>query len=280
MANFKRVDLHLHSTASDGTTSPAALVRAAEAAGLGMVALTDHDTVAGVLEAQAEAARCGVVLVPGIEMSAQGVSSEIHILGLGVDPTSPGLLKYGAHAGTRRFRRMVEMVQSLNALGFPVTMEDVEAEAGPDRENLARPHLARAMVRTGIVESVWEAFDRYLAEGQEAFVATSLIEAAEAIRLIEAAGGIPIWAHPTDEQIDVELEVLTSAGLQGIEVYRPRILSPRIRRLESLAARHGLLASGGSDWHGPEAGEALGTFFVDPTRIGVLIERLGYRGAA
>jgi predicted metal-dependent phosphoesterase TrpH len=275
MSDLTRIDFHLHSTASDGTVSPAALVRAAAVGGLGALSLTDHDTVMGVPEAQAEAARCGIHLIPGIEVSAVGPATQVHILGLGIDPTDLALLDFSDRAGRGREIRMEAMVERIRDLGFPITMDAVEAEAGPDRESLARPHLARAMVRAGVVGSVWEAFDRYLADDREAYVAISLVEAADAIQLIQNSGGVAIWAHPTDEQLEAELDVLVELGLEGIEVYRPRILQQRIRRLEEVAAHRRLLQSGGSDWHGPEGGESVGSFFVDRVRIEPLLEQLG-----
>jgi predicted metal-dependent phosphoesterase TrpH len=264
----------MHSTASDGTLSPAQLVEVAAAGALGLMALTDHDTVAGVLEAQEEATRQGIHLIPGVELSATGPSGEVHILGLGVVPTHPELLAHTSLALSSRARRMAQMVARLQELGLPVTMEAVEAEAGPEREALARPHLARAMVRAGLVGSVWEAFDRYLADDQVAFVSTAPIPAEEAIRLIRGAGGVAIWAHPSDEQLEEGLDLLLECGLEGIEVYRPRILPPRIRRLEALAQSRNLLVSGGSDWHGPEGGEPLGSFFVEAERLAPLLERI------
>lgn len=270
----------MHSTASDGTLSPADVVRAALSGGLDILALTDHDTVGGILEAQEAAAQSGIHLIPGVELSARGPTGEVHILGLGVDPSDHALLGHTLHASGQRVRRMEEMVARMQALGFPVTMEAVEAEAGPKRESLARPHLARVLVQTGVVGSVWEAFDKYLGDDQEAFVPTRMIQAPDAIQLIEKAGGVAIWAHPTDDQLEQGLAALLDAGLQGIEVYRPRILPPRIRRLETTAKAHGLLQSGGSDWHGPEGGDPLGTFFVDQPLLAPLLERLGVQGGA
>jgi predicted metal-dependent phosphoesterase TrpH len=265
----------MHSTASDGTLSPAQVAEVAAAGALEIMALTDHDTVAGILEAQKEAARRGIHLIPGVELSATGPSGEVHILGLGIDPTHTGLVAHTTEALGSRAIRMAQMVARLQDLGLPVTMEAVEAEAGPERESLARPHLARAMVRAGLVGSVWEAFDRYLGDDQVAFVSTAPIPAEEAIRLISAAGGTAIWAHPTDEQLDSGLDILMDSGLHGVEVYRPRILPPRIRRLEALAKSRDLLISGGSDWHGPEGGETLGAFFVEAGRVMPLLERIG-----
>lgn len=275
MQTLPRIDLHMHSTASDGTLSPAQVVEVAASGALGMMALTDHDTVAGVLEAQEAAARHGIHLIPGVELSATGPSGEVHILGLGVAPTHADLLAHTCEALGSRARRMAAMVAKLQELGLPVTVEDVETEAGPEREALARPHLARAMVRAGLVGSVWEAFDRYLADDQIAFVSTAPIPAEKAIRLIQQAGGTAIWAHPTDEQLEEGLDILLECGLEGIEVYRPRILPPRIRRLETLAQARNLLVSGGSDWHGPEGGEALGSFYVEGEQLAPLLERIG-----
>jgi 3',5'-nucleoside bisphosphate phosphatase len=274
MATAEHIDLHLHSTASDGTLPPAQVVAAAAAGGLEVISLTDHDTIAGVSQAVEAGRSLGVRVIAGLEVSATWDGGEVHVLGYGVDPKHPDLLAHGAWAGGLRADRMAAMVARLQEQGVDVTMDSVEAEAGEDRESLARPHLARALVAAGYVEHAWEAFDRYIGDAHEAYVPTNLLPVEEAIALILEAGGVPIWAHPPEEHLDALLPRMRRAGLEGLEVYRPRWGVEKVRRLERRVRSAGLLASGGSDWHGPEAG-ALGEWSVPAALVAPLLERLG-----
>lgn len=273
MTDSLRIDLHLHSTASDGTLSPEGVVAAALEAGLHLVSLTDHDTVAGVGPATRAAEGTGLRVIPGIEVSATWDQGEVHLLGYGVQPDHPDLLAHGAWAGSLRVARMEAMVDRLRAQGLEVTMEAVESLAGEDRESLARPHLARALQEAGYVEHTWEAFDRYIGDGHEAYVPTNLLPVEEAIELVLRAGGVPVWAHPPEEAMDALLPRMRRAGLEGLEVYRPRWGAEKVKRLERRARSAGLLVTGGSDWHGPEGGE-LGSFTVGAGQVAGLLERL------
>jgi predicted metal-dependent phosphoesterase TrpH len=273
MTSDLRIDLHLHSTASDGTVSPAEVVRHALEGGLTHIALTDHDTAAGVQEAREAARGTGLEVVAGIEVSATWEEGEVHILGYGIDPNHPGILHHGSHAATRREDRMLGMVERLQAQGLPITLEAVEAEAGPDRESLARPHLARALVTAGVVEHAWEAFDRYIGDEHPAFVPTNLVTLEEALALIHEAGGISSWAHPPEAWMDTLLPRMRRAGLQGLEVHRPRTPQERRGRLLRRARSAGLLPTGGSDWHGPEAW-VLGEFALGREELSGLLEAL------
>ncbi len=268
------VDFHLHSTASDGTLPPGAVVHAAHEAGIRVLSLTDHDTVAGVVAARAAAEALGVGFVAGIEVSATWEDSEIHILGYGVDPEHPELVQHAAWAGTRRTQRMTDMIELLREQGVAVSMEAVEAVAGADRASLARPHLARALVEAGYVEHTWEAFDRYIGDGHPAYVPTNLLPVEEAIELIHRAGGLSSWAHPPEEALDALLPRMRRAGLDGLEVHRPRHNREKVRRLLSRSRSAGLVATGGSDWHGPEGGE-LGQFRLEAALVAPFLERLG-----
>jgi 3',5'-nucleoside bisphosphate phosphatase len=268
------VDFHLHSTASDGTLPPGAVVHAAHEAGIGILALTDHDTVAGIPPARAAAESLGLTFVAGIEVSATWEESEIHVLGYGVDPEDPGLLDHAEWAGGRRIERMAGMVERLREQGLEVTMEAVESVAGADRGSLARPHLARALVEAGYVEHTWEAFDRYIGDAHPAYLPTNLLPVEEAIELIHRAGGIASWAHPPEEALDALLPRMRRAGLDGLEVHRPRHNREKVRRLLSRSRSSGLVATGGSDWHGPEGGE-LGGFRLEAGTVAPFLERLG-----
>lgn len=259
-----RIDLHLHSTASDGTLSPAALARSAAGAGLDIIALTDHDTVAGVPDAM-RAAADRITVIPGIEVSSTLRGVDLHILGYFVDFEYPALVEYTRTAVTRRVERMRAMLRKLEAIGMHVTLEEVMDE-GADAESLGRPHLARALIRRGYVQSNAEAFDRLLADGGPINVPLELLTPRAAIELIHAAGGLAVWAHPEDVALQRDLRYLVDAGLDGLECYRPRMAAAPLRRRIELARAHGLLVTGGSDWHGVPA--VLGEFAVGRAEVG------------
>ena len=268
-----RIDLHLHSNASDGSLAPADLVRAAARVGLSVIALADHDTTAGV-PAAIDAAGDAVRVIPALEVSTSDMGSELHILGYFVDPMHAALLEYTRSAAVRREERVHAMLDRLDALGMRLEMDDVLAEAAQGTRMLGRPHVARALVRRGYVGSLTEAFDRYLGDGQPAFVPMDLISPAHAIELIHLAGGLAVWAHPPVDGVEGEARRLAALGLDGIECFRPRVAPEDARRLRALAASLGLVASGGSDWHGDWSGP-LGGFHVAREQVPELIERAG-----
>lgn len=268
------LDLHLHSTVSDGTLAPAGVVEAALAAGLDVISLTDHDSTAGVGPALEARRGRSLEIIPGLELSASWEANEVHILGYFVDPAHPDLVRHANWAGERRESRMREMVHRLQDQGIGVSYEDVEALAGAERESLARPHLARALAAGGHVASPAEAFDRYIGNEHPAYVPTRLLEAEEAVTLVLRAGGIPVWAHPYTFHLDGLLPRLVRAGLRGLEVYRPRTPPARIQLLEGYARSAGLLVTGGSDWHGPEGGP-LGEFRVSSGEVERFLEAGG-----
>jgi 3',5'-nucleoside bisphosphate phosphatase len=190
-----RVDLHIHSTASDGSLSPRAVVQAGRSGGLDVIALADHDTIAGVADAMA-AAEGSVHVIPALEVSTHFEGAEVHVLGYNVDPTSPILTSFGVRASSRREERMRDMLDRLAGLDIEVAFDDVLAAAGTRPESIGRPHLARAMVNHGHVRTVADAFDLYIGDEGPAFVPTRLATPAEAITLIHEAGGVAVWAHP------------------------------------------------------------------------------------
>jgi len=275
-----KVDLHLHSTASDGRVSPEALVELAIEGGLDLIALTDHDTVDGVEAAMARGRQSGrIEVVSGIEVSTNSPQGELHILGYFVDPSDRRLRAHGAVASDSRAERLRRMVDRLRAQGLEVTFEGVLEQAGGDVSSLGRPHLAREMVRLGIVESVPEAFDLYIGNDHPAYLATDLLDPGAAIRMIQGAGGVAIWAHPAPYHFDALLPGLVAEGLDGIEVFRPRNSPQWVRSLDRAATRHGdVLRTGGSDWHGPDDG-VLGTFFVEARDVEPLLDRRTGSGA-
>jgi 3',5'-nucleoside bisphosphate phosphatase len=245
------VDLHMHSTASDGSRAPADVVRAARRASLAAIALTDHDSVAGLAEARAAGAELGVRVVNGVELSAVEGETETHLLGLHLQDTS--VLERGL-AGLRemRDRRARRIVERLNELGVTVDYADVLAQAGPGV--VGRPHVARAMIAEGWAVDARDAFDRYLGAGRPAYVGKEQLSMADAIAMIHAAGGLAVLAHPGSGGTRERIEALRALGLDGIEVKHPSHSSSDTTRLRGLCEQFGLVMSGGSDWHGAAEG--------------------------
>lgn len=243
------IDLHSHTAASDGQHAPAELVRLAHAAGVRQLAVTDHDTVGGLAEAQAAGKALGVEVLPGIELSAVLNGREVHILGHFIDPADQTLRSMSVDLRTERRQRMERMIAKLGQLGLPVTMAEVEAFSGG--ENLGRPHLARALVERGWVRDVKEAFDRFLGNGKPACVEREKVEATDAIALIHGAGGTATLAHPGVSKVERhELEALAKAGLDGIEAYHSDH-NPSVReKFLGIARELELVPTAGSDFHG------------------------------
>ncbi len=266
------VDLHAHSTASDGSQSPANAVAAAHKAGLAAFALTDHDTLAGIAEAQVAAEAAGLRLVPGVELSVHQEGVEVHLLGLhirDVDALQARLERYRDHRRTRA----EEMVARLNALGIAVTMDAVLAAAAGGA--IGRPHVAKALIAGGYAKDSREAFDRFLGAGKPANVEKQRLEIAEGIRLIHEAGGIAVIAHPGADGRRERIEPLVPLGLDGLEVKHPSHSTEDTKRIAALAAHFGLVASGGSDWHGAMlGGRVLGAMQVPRAWLDAQDERV------
>ncbi len=269
-----RLDLHLHSQASDGSEPPSEVVAAAAAARLDVIALTDHDTTQGLDSAWSAARKVPIDVIPGIEVSSEHAGEGLHILGYFVDPSSPRLRAYEVRAGYRREERMHEMIQRLAARGIRISFETVVEIAGPSRRSLGRPHLARALMQTGYAKSIPDAFDRFIGNRHPAYVPTAFVSAQEAVQIILESGGVPVWAHPRFDLLEGFLPGLKLAGLRGIEVYRPRTSPERVLALERIARSWSLLVTGGSDWHGPDSGP-LGDFHVSGDEVAELLEAGG-----
>lgn len=268
-----RIDLHLHSTASDGSLSPSALAWAARAGGLDVIAIADHDTTAGIREAM-RSSPGNLHIIPAIELSCTHTDREVHILGYFIDPDHPDLVAYASSAAGRRTERMQQMIAKLADMRINVTLDEVVAAAEAGTHVLGRPHLARALAKRGIVQSVAEAFDRFIGDQGPAFVPTRLLEPCEAIKLIHTVGGVAVWAHPRLDVFQRDADNFVAWGLDGVECYRPRATPSEITQFEDYAHRNGLLLSGGSDWHGIWQGR-LGDFHVSATEVGGLLERGG-----
>ena len=268
-----KIDLHIHSTASDGSLPPAGVVDAARAGGLHIIALADHDTVAGVAPAQ-QAAYGFLHVIPALELSTRHDGTELHMLGYFVDLANPALVQYGERASTARALRMREMIERLAEVGVSIQFEEVLAAAGPRPHSLGRPHLARAMAQRGYVTNVSDAFDRYIGDDCPAFVPTRLMSPAEAIELIHAAAGVAVWAHPRADQLAADLHRFVDWGLDGVECYRPRVAHADAERMVALALSSGLLVTGGSDWHGEWQGR-LGEFALERDDVNAFLDAGG-----
>lgn len=277
VASGARVDLHAHTTASDGAVGPAAAVEAAHAAGLAALAITDHDTLAGIPEAARRASELGLRLVAGVELSVHQGDGEVHLLGLhirDVERLQDELERFRA----LRADRARAIVTRLQALGVPVAMDRVLAIAGGGA--IGRPHIARALMEGGWVHDRREAFDRYLGTGRPAYVEKERLEVAAGVALIHDAGGIAVLAHPGPEGRRERLESLAALGLDGVEVRHPSHNAEDVKRLGALAEYLALVPSGGSDWHGAMAGgRVLGAMQVPAEWLSLQDERVAARRA-
>ena len=250
---MSRIDLHLHTTHSDGSCSTAEVMAFAKQAGLTALAITDHDIVDGIPEATAIGKELGIEVVPGVEISSRLGESELHILGYFLNWTDPLLAQRLSTLRDSRHLRNPKIVQRLNELGIPITYEEVRALAGT--ESVGRPHIARLLMEKKFVTSAKEAFDRYLANGRPAFVDRELPEPAEAVRWIREAGGVPVLAHPTwvrtsAEGLRVLVRDLKAAGLGGMEVHYSTHTPSQTTEYLDLARQCDLLVTGGSDFNG------------------------------
>ncbi|MGW2820508.1 PHP domain-containing protein [Streptomyces sp. NPDC001443] len=271
-----RIDLHCHSTASDGTDTPAELVRGAAAAGLDVVALTDHDSTRGYAEATAALPR-GLTLVTGAELSCRVDGVSMHMLAYLFDPEEPALLAERELVRDDRVPRAQGMIAKLNELGVPVSWEQVARIAGDG--SVGRPHVATALVELGVVPSVGDAFTRdWLADGGRAFVEKHETDPFEAIRLVKGAGGVTVFAHPAAAKRgrtvpESTIAELAAAGLDGIEVDHMDHDEDTRVRLRGLAADLGLLVTGSSDYHGSRKTVALGEYTTHPDVYGEITRR-------
>ncbi len=248
------IDLHAHSTASDGSYRPAELVRLAKKAGLKAMALTDHDTTDGLAEALAAGAELGVEVIPGIEISAQFTDDTMHILGYFLDFASGKLAERLAVLKQARKERNPKIVAKLNALGVSITMEQVERLSGGGQ--VGRPHIARALLESGYVKTLQQAFDIYLKNGGKAYVEKYRFPPAEAMDMIREAGGVPVLAHPftlalgSARALKEVLQDLKAQGLAGVEIFYADHTPEQEALYLKLARELGLLVTGGSDFHG------------------------------
>jgi 3',5'-nucleoside bisphosphate phosphatase len=248
------IDLHLHTTASDGTLSPAALVARAASAGLTTISITDHDTFAGIAEARGAAAGLGLRLITGVEITAVEQHRDVHLLAYFVDPEDSGMAAFLAGQRADRLRRLREIADRLRALGCPIDIEPLLARAAesPGR-SVGRPLMADALVSAGLAQDRSDAFDRLLGNDGPAYVPRTGATPDQVIATVQKAGGLVSLAHPGVTRMDAIIPRLAGAGLAAIEVRHSDHDADTEKRYRELAARHGLAVSGGSDFHGESA---------------------------
>lgn len=249
------IDLHSHTTASDGTLAPRELVALAAKRGVRVLAVTDHDSTNGIGEARAAAqASAGLTIVPGIEINCDVDGAEIHVLGYYLDLEASWLQDFLGEQRAERVARVHRVLEKLSALGMP--MDPGEVFALVKEGSAGRPHIAQAMVYRGYVRSVREAFDRYLHNGGPASAPRRKLTPEQAIGVIRRARGVPVMAHPGLANRDAMLPALVAAGLQGVEAHYPEHSAAQTQAYVDFCARHDLVATGGSDFHGPGVGHA------------------------
>ncbi len=271
-----RIDLHTHSVASDGTDAPDEVVASAAEAGLDVVGLTDHDTTAGWVAAEAAALRHGIALVRGAELSCRAEGTSVHLLAYLYDPADAGLLAEAGRVRASREGRAQEMVRRL-AADYPVTWADVVAQTGPDA-TVGRPHIADALVAAGVLPDRSAAFTSLLTQDSPYYVqhyATALVDA---VRLVLAAGGVPVMAHPGASNrgrvlSDAAIRAAADAGLVGLEVHHRDHTPEQVARLTALAAELGLIVTGSSDYHGLGKPNVLGERTTAPSVLAAIVER-------
>jgi len=280
------IDLHIHSTASDGSLTPADIIDHAQKLNLAAIAITDHDSVDGSKEALQIDIPPSLHFLTGVEISAAHPpffpgSGSFHILGYAIHLDNRDLNQALSKFQDARKNRNPEILKRLNKLGFRISLEEVNQEVGEGQ--LGRPHIAYAMLKKGFVASINEAFDKYLGNAGPAYVDKDRIECEQAISIIRAAGGVPVLAHPAllnienDQKLDALLQNLVKIGLAGIEVYYPGHSPQQIRQYTELAENYGLLMTGGTDFHGSitpdtKMGSGDGDLFVPYTLYKELID--------
>jgi predicted metal-dependent phosphoesterase TrpH len=271
--SYSRVDLHVHSSASDGRYRPEELVAIAVQRGIVAIALTDHDTTDGVAAAKAAATNTGLEVIPGVEISTDVPQGEVHLLGYYLDCDNVAFQAWLAEMRRARRQRAREILGRLATLGVPVGWDRVLALAGGG--SIGRPHIAQAMLESGLVGTLNEAFVRYIGRDGPAYVERARLVPEEAIRLVLEAGGVPVLAHP---RWNVELiPSLVRVGLMGLEVYYHGYSTEEVNYLTRLARKHGLITTGGSDFHAPGVAEDgdLGGTWVPEEAVARLREKAG-----
>jgi hypothetical protein len=272
------VDLHMHSTASDGSLAPADVVALAHRNGVKIIALTDHDSIAGLPVALERAREAEIRVIPGIELSVTEQNMDVHLLAYGFDPSDARMLEAIARYRESRHERARKILTRLKGLGIRIPMEEIEEIAGGGA--IGRPHVAEALMTNGHVETFHEAFQRYLGHHAPAYVAKHTVSLEEAVEVVRDAGGVTVLAHPGTLNRDAWIPGLARRGLDGIEVWHSKHGPAEINRYREVARAHGLLMTGGSDFHGERTPDvSIGSVAVPEQVIADLDEALRARRA-
>ncbi|WP_289140447.1 PHP domain-containing protein [uncultured Brevibacillus sp.] len=270
----QHADLHTHTKASDGTCEPAENVRLAKEAGLQALAITDHDTVAGVPEALAAGRELGIEVIPGVEVSSVGRGQDIHVLGYFIPYEDSAFQERLVGLRETRHERNQLLIAKLQELGIPITLESVYRRKQGTDKNIGRPHIAEELIELGIVATIEEAFEKYLGKGAAAYVNPPRITPQEAIRLIQDAGGAAVLAHPGLYDDDELVQELIAFGLDGIEVNHPDNSEEQRLVYSTWAKEYGLVMTGGSDFHGWRGEEPFHAMLGSHTAQIEAVERL------
>ena len=245
------LDLHIHTTASDGSLTPTQVVQLARKKGFSLIAVTDHDTMGGVAEALEAGKKYNVDVVPGVEISS-GVTLEVHMLGYGMSPDHPVMKAMMEDMRAARVERMERIIENLQKMGVPITVEEVEAVAGGA---IGRPHIAQVLIAHGLVPDVRTAFREYIGVGAKAYVERRKMTSEQVVANIRAAGGVPVLAHGgllriSEVELNQWIDSMAKKGLMGLECYHNAHTPQMEHLLRAAAERNGLLVTGGSDFHG------------------------------
>lgn len=245
------LDLHIHTTASDGSLTPTQVVQLARKRGFSLIAVTDHDTMGGVAEALEAGKKYNVDVVPGVEISS-GVTLEVHMLGYGMSPDHPVMKAMMEDMRAARVERMERIIENLQKMGVPITVEEVEAVAGGA---IGRPHIAQVLIAHGLVPDVRTAFREYIGVGAKAYVERRKMTSEQVVANIRDAGGVPVLAHGgllriSEVELNQWIDSMAKKGLMGLECYHNAHTPQMERLLRAAAERNGLLVTGGSDFHG------------------------------
>lgn len=269
-----KADLHLHTKHSDGSLSSQELVERAKETGLRIISITDHDNVAAIDEAIAVGKTLGVEVIAGVELSATVGEQDIHILGYFVDHKNDVLLEHLQFFRHERFKRAERIVEKLNDLRIPLSIESVLEQAGTAA--VGRPHIANALLEEGLTDTYHEAFARYLGYGKPAYEQKYRVSPQAAIELLSSAGGVSFIAHPGTNIDDTVLSELINAGVDGIEVIHPSHSPERVAYYSGIVSEYFLLASGGSDFHGGKRNDydALGKYYIPASQVDLIRHRL------
>lgn len=257
-----KADLHIHTTASDGALTPSEVVQSAVNSSLDAIAITDHDTIAGIQEAKKKAMETGVQVITGVEISTLFQNKECHLLAYAFEEEDAGLVGLLKLQKKRRIQRVQNIISRLNEKGIDISFNEIFGEAG--QAVIGRPHIARVLIKKGYVADVKEAFFRYLGNHAYAYQIINYPDTADVISLIRAAGGYSILAHPGSQFNFIDLKELKDKGIDGIECYHPSNTKNQQRRFIDYCTNYGLIATGGSDFHGSlDDISHLGRYFIE-----------------